>query len=440
MNTATSPPAQKELFGHPRGLYVLAMTEMWERFSFYGTRAFLVLYLVAAVDKGGLGWSNEKQGTVYGLYAGSVYLFGLLGGWVADRFIGARLCVVFGALGIIAGNSLLAAGTANLVYPGLALIAIGTGFLKPNTTTMVGSLYAPKDIRRDKAFSIYYMGINTGALLSPLVCGPLAELVNWRIGFLVAAIGMVLGLIQYLLQQKLLGDVGTRITKKARVAIDAAKKPFTRPEWMRIAAIGIFFVFSAIFWAAFEQAGSSLNLFADQMTSKNLFGFPIPASILQSVQPIFVITLAPIIASLFVRMGKHEPSSPIKFSLGLLGASAGFWVVAYASSLTVFGKVSVNWLLLVYFLHTLGELCLSPVGLSLMTKLAPPRINGLMMGVFFASIAAGNYAAGFIGGNFEPNAASLVHLFGLVATVTLAAAIILVFLTPWIKKLMGDVK
>jgi POT family proton-dependent oligopeptide transporter len=416
------------------------MTEMWERFSFYGTRAFLVLYLVAATSKGGLGWSNEKQGAVYGLYAGSVYLFGLLGGWVADRFIGARLCVVIGGIGIIIGNSLLAMGTEALVYPGLALIAIGTGFLKPNTTTMVGSLYAQKDPRRDKAYSIYYMGINIGATLSPLVCGPLAELVNWRIGFLVAAIGMVFGLTQYLLQQKQLGAVGTRITATARVAIDAAKQPFTRPEWLRIAAIGVFFVFSAIFWAAFEQAGSSLNLFADQMTSKELFGWSIPASILQSVQPIFVIALAPVIASLFVRMGKNEPSSPIKFALGLLGASAGFWVVAYAASLTTAGKVSVNWLLLVYLLHTLGELCLSPVGLSLMTKLAPPRITGLMMGVFFASIATGNYIAGFIGGNFEPNAASLIRLFSWVAAVTLGAALVLVFLNPFVKKLMGEVK
>jgi POT family proton-dependent oligopeptide transporter len=416
------------------------MTEMWERFSFYGTRAFLVLYLVAATSKGGLGWSNEKQGTVYGLYAGSVYLFGLLGGWVADRFLGARICVVIGGIGIVVGNSLLALGTESLVYAGLAMIAVGTGFLKPNTTTMVGSLYGQKDVRRDKAFSIYYMGINLGAMLSPLVCGPLAELVNWRIGFLVAAIGMVLGLTQYLLQQKQLGAVGTRITSSARIAIDATKQPFTRPEWFRIGAIGIFFVFSAIFWAAFEQAGSSLNLFADQMTSKELFGWSIPASILQSVQPIFVITLAPVIAALFVRMGRHEPSSPIKFSLGLLGASAGFWVVAYAASLTTAGKVSVNWLLIVYFLHTLGELCLSPVGLSLMTKLAPPRITGLMMGVFFASIAAGNYIAGFIGGNFEPNAASLVHLFTWVAVVTLGAALVLVFLNPFVKKLMGEVK
>ena len=216
--------------------------------------------------------------------------------------------------------------------------------------------------------------------------------------------------------------------------------PYTHEELLRIGAIGVFFVFSAIFWAAFEQAGTSLNLFADQMTSKELFGFPIPASILQSVQPIFVITFAPILSWLWYRMGTRQPSSPLKFALGLIGASAGFWVVAYAASLTVNGKVSVNWLLLVYLLHTLGELCLSPVGLSITTKLAPERITGLMMGVFFASIATGNLLAGFIGGNFEANSASLVHLFTWVAVVILGAALVLVLLNPFVKKLMGEVK
>ena len=438
MNTPTST-SSPELFGHPRGLYVLFMTEMWERFSYYGTRAFLVLYMVAAIDRGGLGWSNEKQGLVYGLYAGSVYMFGLLGGWIADRFLGARHSVVVGGVGIIIGNICLALGSEPLLYAGLTWVALGTGFLKPNTTTMVGSLYSPKDPRRDRAYSIYYMGINLGAMLSPLVCGPLAEWVSWRIGFLVAAIGMVLGLVQYLLQQSRLGEAGKLVTKAAKASA-GPKVPFTRDEWLRIGAIGVFFIFSAIFWAAFEQAGTSLNLFADQMTSKELAGFPIPASILQSVQPIFVILLAPVLSLIWDRMGSRQPSSPIKFALGLLGASLGFWVVAYASSLTTAGKVSVNWLLLVYLLHTLGELCLSPVGLSITTKLAPPRVTGLMMGVFFASIATGNYIAGFIGGNFEPNAASLIRLFSWVAAVTLGAALILVLLNPFVKKLMGEVK
>ena len=437
VRVTTAQPNQ--FLGHPRGLYVLFMTEMWERFSFYGTRAFLVLYMVAATSKGGLGWSNEKQGLVYGLYAGSVYLFGLAGGWIADRFLGARNSVVVGGVGIIIGNICLALGGEPLLFTGLTLVAVGTGFLKPNTTTMVGSLYDPKDARRDRAYSIYYMGINLGAMLSPLICGPLAEWYSWRVGFLVAAIGMTFGLIQYLLQQSRLGEAG-KLVKRTADARVAPKVPFTRDERLRIGAIGVFFVFSAIFWAAFEQAGTSLNLFADQMTSKELFGFPIPASILQSVQPILVIVLAPVLSFLWDRMGPSQPSSPIKFSLGLLGASAGFWVVAYAASLTSTGKVSVNWLLLVYLLHTLGELCLSPVGLSITTKLAPPRITGLMMGVFFASIAVGNYIAGFIGGNFEANSASLVRLFTWVAVVTLGAALVLVCLNPFVKKLMGEVK
>lgn len=416
------------------------MTEMWERFSFYGTRAFLVLYMAAALSKGGLGWSNEKSGTIYGLYAGSVYLFGLLGGWVADKLLGARLCVVVGAVGIIAGNICLFLGSEPLVYLGLACIALGTGFLKPNTTTLVGALYDAKDGRRDRAYSIYYMGINIGATASPLICGPLAEWVSWKYGFLVAAIGMVFGLIQFLAQQNQLGEAGQRPERAEASKATTPAPPFTRAEWLRVGSIFIFFVFSAIFWAAFEQAGSSLNLFADQMTDKMFFGMAIPASVLQSVQPIFVICFAPIVSWLFAKLGEREPSSPIKFALGLLGASLGFWVIAYASSLTSAGKVSVNWLLIVYFLHTLGELCLSPVGLSLITKLAPPRIVGLMMGVFFSSIATGNYIAGFIGGSFEPNAATLVTLFSWVGGVTLAAALVLVALNPMVKKLMGDVK
>jgi len=417
------------------------MTEMWERFSYYGTRAFLALYMVAALSKGGLGWSNEKFGLVYGLYTFSVYAFGVPGGWIADRFLGARRAVVIGGIGIIIGNAFLALGGEPLLYAGLFLVALGTGFLKPNTTTMVGSLYAPKDIRRDRAYSIYYMGINIGAFLAPLLIGVLAELINFRIGFLVASILMVLGLGQYLLQQSQLGEAGKLVQRQVTATEPAPPKtPFTREEWLRIGSIGVFFVFSAIFWASFEQAGSSLNLFADQMTTKMLFGFPIPASILQSVQPIFVVLLAPVMSIIWDRLGARQPSSPIKFALGLLGGSLAFWVVAYAASLTTGGKVSVNWLILVYLLQTLGELCLSPVGLSLMTKLAPQRITGLMMGVFFFSIATGNLLAGLIGGSFEANAASLVSLFSWVAGITLAAAVVLVLLNPFVKKLMGDVK
>ena len=416
------------------------MTEMWERFSFYGTRAILILYMVAATSTGGLGWSTAKAGLVYGIYTGSAYLTGIPGGWIADNVLGARMAVVAGGICIAAGNALLGLGSSDaLLFTGLVLMAIGTGLLKPNVSTMVGALYSQADIRRDAGFSIFYMGINLGATLSPLVCGWLAQRVGWRLGFWAACVGMIFGLIQYLLQQSQLGDAGQKI-KKIATAAASVVEPMTRSAWLRIGATGIFFFFSAIFWAAFEQAGSSLNLFAEQLTRNEIFGFEFPSSWLQSVNAAFVILLAPVLSALWLKLADRQPSSPVKFALGLAGASAGFWVVMYAASLTGAGRVSVHWLLLVYLLHSLGELCLSPVGLNITTKLAPARVVGLMMGFWFASIAAGNYAAGFIGGSFKADATTLVPLFGWVAAVTLAASIVLLALTPFVKKLMGEVK
>ena len=416
------------------------MTEMWERFSFYGTRAILILYMVAATSTGGLGWTTAKAGLVYGIYTGSAYLTGIPGGWIADNLLGARMSVVAGGLCIAVGNALLAMGSSDpFLYTGLSLMAMGTGLLKPNVSAMVGALYSQSDIRRDAGFSIFYMGINLGATISPLVCGWLSQRIGWRLGFWAACAGMILGIIQYLLQQSQLGEAGKKL-QKIKTAAASVIQPFTRLEWLRIGAIGIFFVFSAIFWAAFEQAGSSLNLFAEELTRNELFGFSFPSSWLQSVNAAFVILLAPALSALWLKMGDRQPSSPIKFAMGLVGASAGFWVVMYAASLTGAGRVSVNWLMLVYLLHSLGELCLSPVGLNITTKLAPARIIGLMMGVWFASIATGNYLAGFIGGSFKAEATTLVPLFGWVAAATLIAAVILLMLNPFIKKLMGDVK
>jgi len=318
-------------------------------------------------------------------------------------------------------------------------MAIGTGLLKPNVSTMVGELYSETDVRRDAGYSVFYMGINTGAFLSPIVCGYIAQRVGWRLGFWAACAGMILGILQFLLQQSQLGEAGKQI-KKTKTATAKVVAPLTKPEWLRIGAIGVLFIFSTIFWAAFEQAGSSLNLFAEQLTRNELFGFSFPSSLLQSVNSLFVITLAPVMSLLWLKLGDRQPSSPIKFTFGLLGASAGFWVVMYAASLTGAGRVSVNFLLLVYLLHSVGELCLSPVGLSITTKLAPPRIGGLMMGVWFASIALGNYVAGYVGGSFKADPSTLVPIFGWVATITLIAAVILFLLTPFIKKRMGEVK
>jgi POT family proton-dependent oligopeptide transporter len=436
---AAAPATDRQFFGHPAGLFVLFMTEMWERFSYYGTRAFLVLYMVAEVAKGGLGFTTADAASIYGLYTGTAYLVALAGGVIADNLLGARRCVLYGGIGIAAGNAMLAAGTLPLFYGGLALIILGTGLLKPNATTMVGMLYSDKDPRRDSGYSIYYMGINIGAFASPIVCGYLAQVLGWRLGFLAAFAGMSLGIAQYLLFQSRLGDVG-QLRRASQSETKQPTAPFSRAEWLRIAAIGVFFVFSMIFWAAFEQAGSSMNLFAEQLTANTVFGWAYPSSWLQSVNSIFIILLAPVFSALWLKLGDRQPSSPLKFAIGLLGAGAGFVVLAYAGTLTGAGKVSPLWLIGVYLLHTIGELCLSPVGLSITSKLAPPRIVGMMMGVWFMSISAGNYLAGFVARSFEANQEVLVRLFGGIAAVCLVAAVVLVALTPFTKKLMGDVK
>ena len=439
MNTAQST-SSKELFGHPRGLYVLFMTEMWERFSFYGIKALLLPYMVAKLAEGGLGWETSKAGPIFGLYAGSAYLVGLAGGWIADNFLGARNSVYVGGLAISAGNVFLALGSEPLLYAGLTLIALGTGLLKTNVSTMVGALYSEKDPRRDSGFSIFYMGINTGALLAPIVVSYLALWFGWRFGFWASAVAMILGLVQYRWSISELGDAGKKVPRGRKTGIPQVVEPFTKSEWFRLGAIGVFFLFSATFWAAFEQSSTTLNLFASDMSRTDLFGIALPPTLLQSVNSIFIIALAPVFSALWLRLGPRQPSSPVKFSLGLAGASAGFWVAAYAASLTTVGRVSLGWLLLVYFFHSVGELCLSPVGLSMTTKLAPARIAGLMMGVWFGSIAAGNYIAGFVAGSFKADATTLVPLFSSVATVTLVAAVLLLVLTPFLKKLMGEVK
>ena len=414
------------------------MTEMWERFSFYGIKAVLLPYMVAKIAEGGLGWENSKAGPIFGLFAGSAYLVGLAGGWIADNLLGPRNSVFVGGLFISAGNVLLALGSEPLLYFGLTMIALGTGLLKTNVSTMVGALYSEKDPRRDAGFSIFYMGINTGALLAPIVVSYLSLWFGWRMGFWASAVAMILGLVQYRWSMSTLGEAG----KPAKLAnkTSTPSAAFTRTEWLRLGAIAVFFLFSATFWAAFEQSSTTLNLFASDMSRKDLFGISIPPTLLQSANSLFIIGLAPVISALWLWLGDRQPSSPIKFAIGLGGASAGFWVAAYAASLTTAGRVSLGWLLLVYFFHSIGELCLSPVGLSMTTKLAPPRIAGLMMGVWFSSIAAGNYIAGFIAGSFKADATTLVPLFGWVAAVTLAAAAVLVGLTPFLKKLMGEVK
>ena len=430
-------------FGHPRGLSTLFFTEMWERFSFYGLKALLILFMTASVAQGGLGFSAERGGAILGWYGFGVYATAIFGGLAADKVFGQYRSVLFGGIIIALGHFSMAIPTLATFYLGLCLIVTGTGLLKANASTMVGSLYDPEDARRDAGFSIFYVGINVGAFLAPLIVGTLGQEVNWHAGFACAGVGMVVGLIQYVAGKPRLMPALERLGQTEKHAARAAEPwwRYTRAEWGRVAAIAILFVFSSVFWGAFEQASSSLNLFADRLTNNTLFGFKFPSTWYQSLNSMFMIFgLAPLIGSVWVRMGDRQPSSPVKFAFGLIFVGLGFVLIVPAAKAAQQQGVLVSpwWLIGLYFLHTIGELCLSPVGLSMVTKLAPGRIVGFMMGWWFLSIAVGNKLAGMAGGLFET--LPLPRLFGAVAGVTFAAALILLALTPWLRRLMGGVR
>jgi proton-dependent oligopeptide transporter, POT family len=485
--------------GHPRGLTTLFFTEMWERFSYYGMKAILVLYTTAAVAQGGLAFDNAHAGRVIALYTSSVYWTPLIGGWLADKLLGTRLAVLIGGIIIAAGHYSMIFHSHLNFYAGLTLIALGTGLLKPNMSAMVGQLYTPGDERRDAGFSIFYMGINIGALIAPLVCGFLAQDVRfkrllihwgfdprtgWHWGFGAAGVGMTLGLVQYVLSGKRLRGIGKRQPKTQddkRDEVDliaiasaiaggiigftfcyaaggrdmtslllptvvgiafgfvgAICRHLSAPELRRVGVIFILFVFSMIFWMSFEQGATSLNLFADRLTRTSIFGFNFPSSWFQSVQPGFVILLAPVFAALWVRLGRRDPSSPTKFAFGLLFAGLAFSLVTLASRFAGGAKVSPWWLVGVYFLQTLGELCLSPVGLSTITKLSPGRLVGLMMGVWFLSTSLADFIAGRVLTFFDEKApGTLFKLFGITALITFIAALVLFLLVPLIRPMIG---
>ena len=437
-DTATSMTSQ------PRGLSTLFFTEMWERFSYYGMRAFLILYMTAPVAAGGLGFSDRDAASIYGTYTGSAWGAAILGGILADRWLGQYRSVLIGGIIIALGHFTLAFPALPFFYGGLTLIVIGTGLLKPNVSTLVGSLYAQGDARRDAGFSIFYMGINLGAFIGPLIAGYLAQRVNWHAGFAAAGVGMVLGLIQYVAGKKHLQPALQRLDDQSRPAaatVPPAGERFTAQEWKRVGAIVVLFLFAALFWGAYEQAGSTLNLFADRYTRLSIFGFSFPSSWFQSVQPLMVIVMAPMFAWLWLRLGSRQPSSPAKFAYGLVFAGLGFLLLVPAANLAQSGegvRVSPWWLIGCYFLSEVGELCLSPVGLSVVTKLAPLRIVGLMMGVWFLSNALGNKLAGWAAGFFSTM--PLPTLFGTVATVTMVAGLILFVLVPPVKRMMGGVQ
>ncbi|MDZ7639567.1 MAG: peptide MFS transporter [Bryobacterales bacterium] len=445
--------------GHPSGLATLFFVEMWERFSYYGMRAILVLYCVAAPAIGGLGFSTQDAASLYGTYTMAVYLLSVPGGLIADRWLGARRSVLLGGIVIIAGQFTLTVASLPFFYTGLSLIAIGTGLLKPNISTMVGSLYSKDDPRRDSGFSLFYMGINVGAVMAPLVCGYLAESPafkawlagrgfdpagSWQWGFAAAGVGMIAGLLVFLLRRGTLSGVGERpaVRKKAtstQVSAVESHGALTGEEWKRIFAISILFAFTILFWSAYEQKGASLNLFAKQLVSTSLFGWEFPASWLQSLTPFYVILLAPVFARMWIRMGDRQPSSPAKFALGLLAIGLAFCLLVPASALTAAGKISPLWLAAVYLLDVIGELCLSPVGLSTVTKVAPIRLVGLMMGAWFFAASLGNKLAGYFSTFFvadDPN--RLVWLYGSIAAGLLLGAGLLFLLTGRLRRLMGE--
>jgi POT family proton-dependent oligopeptide transporter len=489
-------PTPAPATGHPRGLYTLFFTEMWERLSYYGMRALLVLFMEDQVQNGGLGLTAPMAAAIYGLYTAGVYLMALPGGWIADRLIGAQRAVWFGGILIAAGHFTLAVPVTQFFFAGLILVVLGTGLLKPNISALVGAMYPEGGARRDAGFSIFYMGINVGAALGPLVCSALGEKLNWHYGFTAAGVGMVLGLIQFRLTRRHLGDSGLppadRGTATGRdwtllwtalgmfvvaVALVFAGVVKVKPIWLaqntavflvglaaayfawaflfagltrtekgRLSVIVLLFVAAALFWAGYEQAGSSLNLFAKYHTQLRVetFNWAIPAGWLQSVPAVFVIVFAPVAAAVWLALGRRDrnPSLAVKMSLGLLLLAGGFLVIALASKRALAsGPVWPSWLVITYLLHVLGELCVSPVGLSSVTKLAPPRLVGQMMGIWFLAASLGNLLAGLFAGEVTgDNTAAMSGKFLQVVAITGGVGLLLLLLNKPVRRWMGGVQ
>ena len=480
-------------FGHPRGLSTLFFTEMWERFSYYGMRALLVLYMTNAVATGGMGLDDVTATAIYGLYTAAVYVVALPGGWIADHLLGLRRAVFWGGSVIAIGHFTLAIPHIIAFYAGLMLIVIGTGLLKPNISAIVGDLYPEGGARRDAGFSIYYMGINAGGFLGPLVCGYLGETVDWHLGFGAAGVGMVLGLIQYSLGERHLGTAGEL---RPEMAVPARRSAATRAlirtlegvvglgliaaalqsigairlslvgfvDWTglfivllagayllyvvllgglttvekkRVGVIAVCFLAAACFWSGFEQAGSSMNLFADRLTDRVISGWEMPASWLQSVNGVFIILLAPLFSALWLWLGARNPSIPGKMGFGLIFLGIGFAVLAWGSvNATLENPVSPVWLVVTYFFHTIGELCLSPIGLSSITRLSPARYVGQMMGIWFMGAALGNLVAGRVAGLIE--SLPLPQLFGAVTMFSVGTGLVLLLFTKPLKGWIGN--
>jgi POT family proton-dependent oligopeptide transporter len=488
----------RSFFGQPRGLSTLFFTEMWERFSYYGIRPLLVLFMSAAMANGGFGFTREAASAIVGIYASSVYLASLPGGWIADRWLGLRRSIWWGGVLIALGHlaiALSALFARQSFFIGLILIVMGTGLLKPNISAIVGDLYPEGGARRDSGFSIFYMGINLGAFLAPFLTGALGERVGWHWGFGAAGAGMLVGLLTFRARaDKTLGPIGiapsSDVAQQRRVRnitigalvivavlvvlamegilpvnpVSIAEKMtliigglalayfaylfffagLSRDELKRTAVIVVLFIFSATFWSAYEQAPTSLNLFARDFTNRHVFGWEVPTLWLQSATPFFVITLSPVFAAIWMGLAKRkiDLSSPTKFAFALFAAGISFLIMVSATNHVIAGggaavRVSILWLLATYLLQVIGELALSPVGLSSVTKLAPQRFVGQMMGVWFMSISLGNLVAGLIGGNVDPEKLNeMPALFQRTATTLFVAAAILFALVIPIRNMM----
>ena len=470
-NTAVADARDKAFFGHPKGLQTLFLTEMWERMSYYGMRGLLVLFMTAAIAEGGLEIGVATATAIYGLYTASVYFMGLPGGWIADRLIGSQKAIWYGGIVIMCGHIVLAIPSDQTFFIGLILVVLGTGLLKPNISAVVGQLYGAKDERRDAGYALYYMGINIGSFIGYTVCGYLYENqgVHWAFG--ASAIGMALGLIYFYRTTKDLNGAGA--APNSPVSAGAAKN-----SWMVIGAflalvavitvsmlmgvltfdpialskitavifVGIFFLYfgwvyfggnlsavekkgmwafflvcvaSTCFWSGFEQAGSSLNLFGQDFTDRMIGNFEVPTTWLQNANPFFIITLTPLFAVFWIWLGKRmmTPGYGLKMGIGLIIMGLGFVVMIFAAQAASQGKVAIFWLVLTYFLHTVGELTLSPISLSAVSKLSPPRFLAQMMGLFVLTYSMGNIIAGLLAGRFDPsNVGQMPALFITIAT------------------------
>jgi proton-dependent oligopeptide transporter, POT family len=429
-------PSGAEFLGHPVGLFLLFGTEMWERFSYYGMRALLVLTLVAGTKAAdpGFGWDNASALRLYGTYTALVYLTPIIGGWLADNYLGQRISVIIGGVIMAAGQFTLSAavpGNLSLFYMGLGLLILGNGFFKANISTMVGELYREGDPRRDGGFTIFYMGINAGAFLAPLVCSTFGESANWGwgYGYFAAGCGMALSVvIQLLFARRFLGEVGVKPSAKRSLAASGGKhEPLTKIERDRLRVIFMLFVFVVLFWASFEQAGGLMNLYAEQKTNRFITATTeIPAGYFQSVNSLFIIILAPMFAAVWSRLAaaNRNPPTPIKMVFGLLLTGVGFmFMLGAVFDQQAHGKANMLWLIMAYMFHTMGELCISPVGLSVVTKLAPLRLASVMMGVWFLI----NFVANWIAGQVGALAESLgdLTIFGGITAVLIVFAVVL---------------